>query len=182
MKKSIGIFSVVIGAFGYAYMVALTMTGTCEGLSFTTFALWAALAWISGFSMLKQGANPAIPMVYGVGATSVALILLIKGKYLWTGLDTTIAVMVAICVVLWKTRGARWALILSVVAAVIAGVPFIMMTWRAPSLSPIISNSAFLLANFLSFVSAKKWTLQDRLYSGVNVGVCLALVIPWLIN
>ena len=86
MKKKLSILSVVIGASGYAYMVAMTMTGSCEGLSFTTFALWAALAWISALSMKKEEANPAIPMVYGTGATSVALILLIKGKYQWTGL------------------------------------------------------------------------------------------------
>jgi hypothetical protein len=84
--------------------------------------------------------------------------------------------------VLWLTNGARWALVLSVVAAVIAALPFIIMTWKSPVNSPIIPNSGFLLANTLAFISAKAWTLEDRLYSGVNIVVCSILVIPWLLS
>jgi hypothetical protein len=172
--------SVVVGAFSYTYLVITTARGTGEGLSLATFGLWSALAWITSFTMLNQKANPAVPMIYGVGATATTIVLLYKGRYGWSWLDTLIAVLVVLCVVFWLTKGARWALVLSVVAAVIAGIPFVVMTWKSPANSPIIPNSSFLLANFLAFVSAKAWTLEDRLYSGVNVVVCSFLVIPWL--
>ncbi|MEI7480133.1 MAG: hypothetical protein WCJ59_00720 [bacterium] len=182
MKKFLGTLSVVVGAIGYLYMVLIVAIGTCEGLSLTTFVLWAALAWITGFTMLKQGANPAVPMIYGIGATTTSIVLLIKGRCGWSGLDSVIAILVVICILLWMTNGARWALIISIAAAVIAGLPFIIMTWKSPESSPIIPNTGFLLANLLAFLSAKAWTLEDRLYSGVNVVVCSLLVLPWLLR
>lgn len=156
--------------------------GTGEGLSLTTFGLWSALAWITGFTMLKQGANPGVPMMYGVGATATTIVLLLKGRYGFTGLDAVIAVLVILCIILWKTRGARWALILSVIAAVLASVPFLILTWKNPVASPIIPNTCFLFANLFAFIAAGKWTMQDRLYTGTSAAMCLFFVIPWLIN
>jgi hypothetical protein len=174
--------SIIFGVSAYTYMVVSTIIGTGEGLSLTTFGLWAALAWITGFTMLKQGANPAIPMVYGTGSTLTALVLLFKGKYQWTMMDTAIAILVLVCIILWKTRGPKWALILSVVASVVAGIPFVVMTWNNPTVSPIIPNSGFLLANLFSFAAAKAWTLEDRLYTGISIILCLFLVLPWLLS
>lgn len=182
MKKLLNFLSVFAGASAYAYMVIMTSRGTGEGLSLTTFALWSALAWITCFTMWKQGANPAVPAVYGIGATSTTIVLLIKGRYGWTSFDTIIAILTVLCVVLWLTSGPRWALVLSVAAAVIAGVPFIVMTWNSPANSPIIPNSGFLIANTLSFAAAKAWTVEDRLYPGVNFVVCSLLVLPWLLQ
>ena len=182
MKKKLAVLSVVVGALAYLYMVVTTAMGTGEGLSLTTFGLWSALAWITGFTTLKQKANPAVPMIYGAGATATTLVLLYKGRYGWSGLDTMIAVLVGLCILLWLTKGSKWALVLSVAAAVIAAVPFVAMTWKVPANSPIIPNSGFLLANILSFASAKAWTLEERLYSGVNMIVCSLLVIPWILS
>lgn len=181
VKKTLSVLSVIIGGLAYLYMIISMICGDGEGVSFTTFALWAALAWISAFTMLKQGASPGIPAIYGVGSTSTAIVLILKGRIHWTGMDSFIAFLVLLCIIFWMIKGARWALILSVLAAVIAGIPFIIMTWKAPLVSPIIPSSGFLLANFLSFVSAKAWTLEDRLYSGVNVIVTALLVIPWIL-
>ncbi len=179
MKKTLGVLSVVVAALAYIYMVISVAVGTGEGVSLTTFALWSTLAWITGFSILKQGANPAVPMVYGVGSALTALILLLKGSFQWSGLDTVITILVVVCIVLWLTMGPRWAMIMSIMTTVIAGIPFVVMTWKAPASSPIIPSSGFLLANFLFFLSGKKWTLEDRLYGGVNAVFTSLLVIPW---
>lgn len=181
LKKTLGILSVIAGSFAYLYMIFSTASGTGEGLSLSTFGLWSALAWITSFTMMKQGANAAVPMIYGTGATLTTIVLLYKGRFGWSGFDTVIAVLTVLCVVLWMTSGPKWALILSVVAAAIAALPFIILTWKFPTTSPIIPNAGFLLANTLAFIAAKAWTLEDRLYSGINIIVCSALVIPWLI-
>jgi hypothetical protein len=182
LKKKLGILGVVIGALSYAYMIVQTAIGTGEGVSLTTFGLWAMLAWITVFTMIKQGANPAVPTIFGIGSTATALVLVFKGRLFWTGMDTIIAILVVLCVLLWKTKGAKWALVLSVLAAVIAGVPFIIMTWKTPASSPIIPNIGFLITNTLAFISVKGWRLEDRLYCGVNTVVCSLLVIPWFLQ
>ena len=180
-KKVVAVLSILTGFLAYAYMVVTTAKSTGEGLSLTTFGLWAALAWISAFTMRKQGASYAVPMMYGSGGTKVTFVLLYKGKFGWTAFDSIIAGLVIVCVVLWLTSGVRWALIMSVVAAVIAAIPFIMLSWKDPVHTPIVASSGFLLTNILSLIAAKAWTLEDRLYPGVNVIVCALLVIPWLL-
>ncbi len=182
MKSLLAKLSVCVGVAAYAVMVYTITLGTGEGLSLSTFALWVALAWITSFTMLKQGANAAVPMIYGLGASITTLVLLYKGRYGWTGFDTVIAILTTICVILWLTQGARKALILSVIASAIASIPFAVMTWQAPASSPIIPNTGFLLSNILAFVAAKAWTVEDRLYSAVNIIVCSLLVIPWMIQ
>lgn len=182
VKNLLAKLSVCVGAAAYALMVYSIIIGTGEGLSLSTFALWAALAWITSFTMLKQGANAAVPMIYGLGASATTLVLLYKGRYGWTGFDTVIAILTTICVVLWLTQGARKALIMSVIAAAIASIPFVVMTWQTPASSPIVPNTGFLLSNILAFVAAKAWTVEDRLYSAVNICVCSMLVIPWVIQ
>ena len=182
MKQKLSTLSVIIGALAYLYMILTTVNGTGEGLSLSTFGLWSALAWITVFSTLKQGANPAIPMIYGLGATVTTVVLLIKGRYGWTGFDTAVAISFVGCILLWLISGPRWALVLSVFSSVLTATPFIVMTWTNPQGSPIVANTGFFLANILSFVSAKAWTLEDRLYSGANIVVCGLLVLPWLLS
>jgi hypothetical protein len=181
LKKYIAILSAVFGALGYLYMIVTLIRKGGEGLSLSTFALGAALAWITGFTMLEQKANPTVPMIYGFGATITAVLLLIEGRCEWTSFDTTIAILVTWCIILWFSKGPRYTLVLSVAAALISFIPYLMMTWKNPAASPIIPNAGFLLANILAFVSAKTWTLEDRLYSAVNIVICASLVIPWLI-
>lgn len=171
-----------MGGLSYLYMIVTTAQGTGEGLSLTTFGLWSALAWITSFAMLKKKVNPAVVMIYGVGACATTIILLIKGRFSWSNFDSLIAFLVVLCVILWHTRGPRGALILSVIAGGLAAVPFIVMTWKSPANSPIIPNAGFLITNVLAFVSAKTWTLEDRLYSVVNVVMCSLLVLPWLLQ
>ena len=182
IKKNLGILSVVVGASAYLYLVTMTSRGSGEGLSLTTFLLWSMLAWITTITTVKAGANPAVPCIYAMGSSATALILLYKGKIGWSSFDSIIAVLVVMCVILWLSKGARWALVLSVIAAVIAAVPFIIVTWKTPSSSPIIANSGFFFANILSFAAAKAWTLEDRLYPGANIIVCGLLVLPCLIG
>ena len=181
LKKQIGIASVVVGALTYSFLVFTTYKGTGEGLSLSTFGLWAVLAWITSFTTMKEGANPAIPAIYGLGSTATSLVLLVKGKYSWSHFDSLVAVLVIICIVFWMTKGAKWALVFSVVAAVIAGLPYVVMTWKAPMLSPIIPNAGFLTANTLAFIAAGSWTIKDRLYTGTSIVTCSLLVTPWLL-
>lgn len=179
MKKKLGIWSVVIGSISYVFMITKTITGAGEGVSLTTFGLWAIISWITVFTMFKQKANPAVPVIFGIGSTTTALTLVSKGSFNWTGVDMLVAVIVAICIFAWITKGAKWALVLSVLAGVIASIPFVVMTWKFPENSPFGPNCGFLVSNFLSFVSAKEWRLEDRLYGGVNVILCSLLIIPW---
>lgn len=182
MKKVLMVLSVLFGAGSYLYIIMMVISTGGNGFSFSTFALWSALAWITSYTMVKQGADALVPMIYGCGATTTTLVLIWKGRFGWTQFDTVIALLVLLCIILLLTSGPRWALIMSVTAGAIAGLPFVLMTWQAPAQSPVISNSGFLAANVLALIAAKAWTMEDRLYAVVNVVVCTLLVIPWFMG
>lgn len=181
MKNKLSTLSVILGFLAYLYMIVMTVKGTGEGLSFTTFALWAALAWISGFIIMKKGFNPTVPFIYAVGATATTFVLLIKGRYGWTGFDSTIASLVTVCIILMFAKNDRLAFVVSIIAGLVAIVPFLIMTWQSPALSPIVPNTGFFLANVCLFLSAKTWKLEDWLYGASNAVACSLLVIPWLL-
>lgn len=181
MKKKLGIAGVVFGSLAYLYMIAGTLAGTGKGMTFSTFLLWSVLATITSLGKLRQGADARVSIIYGTGATITTVVLICKGRYGWTGLDTVVAILTVVCIVLWQTSGPRWALVMSVSAGGIASIPFIVTTWHAPASSPIIGNAGFLIANTLALIAAKAWTLEDRLYESVNVLLCVLLVVPWLI-
>jgi hypothetical protein len=178
MKNILFRLSVVLAAVTYTYLVITASLDTGAGLSFSTYALWAALAWIVYFAMKKRGANPNVVLVYALGSTSTTIVLLIKGRFGWSPMESFVAFLVILCIYVWFSKGAKWAIVFSVAAGTIASIPLIWMTWKDPSSSRALANSSFLLVNILAFISAKAWTLEDRLYSVANIIVCVLLVIP----
>lgn len=181
LKTTLGLVSVAAAAAGYTVIILMTIAGTGEGLSFATFLLWSALAWINMISTKKQNGSWGVPLMYSIGATTTTIVLIFKGRYGWTLFDTVVTILVIVCVILWLAKGDRWAIVSSTTASFIAALPFLYMTWKNPSMSPITPNTLFLSANLLGFIAARKWTLQDRLYLGSNVVVCGSLVLfYWL--
>jgi hypothetical protein len=161
-----------------------------KGLSFASFALWTALTWISFITTKKQGgATPSVPKVYAIGATVMTFVLACKHRYTTlTALDGFIAILVVMCVVLLFTKGKKgekWALVISVIASTIAGIPYWILTYRFPLESPILANTGFLIANSIAFISAgslsiKTWTIQDRLFTGVSTVTGVFVILPWV--
>ncbi len=181
MKNILFTLGVLSGFFGYGYIIVKTAVGTGEGLSFSTFLLWSMLAWITCGTLFRQKVNFAIPLVYACGATITTAILVYKGKVAWTSMDLFVAFLVGCCIYFWMTKGDVWAFVASVLAAVIAGIPFIIVTWKNPDMSPIIANTSFLVANTFGFLSAKTWKIEDRLYTGLNIVVTGLLVLPYFL-
>jgi hypothetical protein len=178
VKKRVSILSVIVIGLTYAFMIVSAILNGGTGLSLTTFGLWAILSWITCFSLMKQEASFGAPMVYAVGATTLTTVLLFNGKWNPTSHDAVTAILVGICIVLWKTRGAKWALIISVSAGIIAAFPFIRMTWQDPASSPMLANCFFLIGNILSFGSVKKLAIEDLIFPTANVTLCVCLLIP----
>jgi hypothetical protein len=122
--------------------------------------------------------NPNVVLVYALGSTCTTIVLLAKGRFGWSPMESFVAFLVMLCIYVWFSRGAKWAIVFSVIAGTIASVPLVLMTWEDPSNSRVSVNASFLLVNILAFISAKTWTLEDRLYSVANIIVCFLLIVP----
>jgi uncharacterized membrane protein YobD (UPF0266 family) len=168
----------IIAALSYAYMVVGVIRSGGVGLTFSTFILWASLAWITTVNLRVQKIDAKLVTVYAIGSSCTAISLLCLGRIGWSYFDTVVAMLVVTCIIIWKTGGPKLALIAMVTAGLIAAMPFTIMTWRHPETSPILANSGFFFANLFTYLSAKEF--DDRLYSGVNVILCGLLVLFWI--
>lgn len=169
-----------------------------KGLSLSSFVLWTALSLVSAIGIVRRSTktdkpknvkdaeekgSPSIPAIYGSGALIVSVILWQKGAAVtWSSMDTLIAILVCACIaLLFKKKFDKHALVLSVLAGTIAGIPYTVMTWQNPAASPIVCSVCFFSSSFLAFLGAEGWTLKSRLFTGVSVVNNLILIIPWLI-
>ena len=182
IKKKIGVISVIMSALTYLYLLMFISLGTGEGVSLSTYGLWAVLAWISAVSMKERKIDPTIVIVGAVGTTVITIALVFKRRFGWTNMDSFVAILTVLCMVLWKTRGPKWSFIFSVLAGAIASIPFIFMTWHDPLKSPIIPNLCFLVTFILFFISIESKRLEERLIPLVNISVCASLVTPFIIR
>jgi len=178
MKKKLGAISIVMSSLTYLYLFILINTGTGEGVSLSTYGLWAVLAWIAGISMKKQELDSRIVFVGAVGTTIITVALLFKKRFEWTDMDSAVSALTVLCMILWKTRGSKCAFIFSVLAGAIASIPFVVMTWKDPSKSPIVPNTCFLMTFIVYLFSVNSPKMEDRLVPAVNVIVGLLLVVP----
>lgn len=170
----------IMAAVSYAYMIIGVINSTGEGMSFSTFSLWSTLAWITTVNLRIQKIDARLVFVYALGSGTTAITLLFKGKIGWSQFDTIVAVLVGVCLIIWKTSGPKWALIAMVTAGLVAATPFTVITWNHPEQSPVTANFGFFLANLFTYLGAKEF--GDKLYSGVNVVLCGALVSFWLMH
>lgn len=181
MKKRIDGCVLFMIAICYTYLVFCAYKEDGRGLSFTSFILWTVLTWISCLTIKRQGGStPAVPMVYAIGATTMTVVLACKHRYTTLNvLDGFISILVVVCIVFWLMKGEKWALVISVIASSVAGIPYMVITWKFPIDSPVLANTGFLIANAIAFVSAGKWTIKDRLFTGVSVVTGIIMIIPW---
>lgn len=187
-----------MGSTTYLGLIYRAYTSGGKGLSLSSFTLWTALSFISVITIIRgsmkikktgsvegteEKASASIPAIYGSGALIIALILWQEGAAVtWSSMDTLIAFLVFICItLLFKKKFNNHALVLSVLAGTIAGIPYTVMTWRDPASSPIVCSACFFLSSFLAFLGAEDWTFKSRLFTGVSVINNLTLIIPWII-
>lgn len=144
--------------------------------SFAAFILWGALDIIAGITTYLEKGNWYLPAGYGLSATTVAVFLLAKKQFSWSKVEWMTLGMVIVCLVIWKTKGEQTAIIASSAAVVVAGIPQMKDTWNDPSSTPKVLYCFFLLANTLSLIAGKAWTIEERFYSSSVVLLTLVIL------
>lgn len=144
--------------------------------SFATFILWGALDIIAGVTSYLEKGNWYLPAGYGFSATTVAIFLLAKKQFSWSKVEWMTLGMVIVCLIFWRISGEQTAIILSSVAVVAAGIPQMKDTWNDPVSTPKVLYCFFLLANTLSLIAGKAWTIEERFYSSSVVLLTLIIL------
>ena len=142
-----------------------------------TFILWGLLDGIAAGSIYLQGGNYLLPAFYVLGCIAVIASIIKARCVRWTRIETVTAIMVLVCIVVWYFVGNMWATIVSTLAVATAGIPQLIDTWRRPEESAPFTYVGFTVANLLTVVAGKDWSIAERFYPGVCTILTLAFVV-----
>jgi hypothetical protein len=156
----------VIAVLAYIPLTHGVWKGTITQ-NFATYALWGALDAIAAVSIVLKEGNFLLPAMYVLLSVGVAAGILRTRTFSWTWLETLISGLVVLCIIIWATSGDRAATIASSLAVVIASIPQFVEFWKKPKEAPMWTYAAFTLANGVSILAGKDWSVEERFYPTV---------------
>lgn len=166
----------IIGIVAYSFLIIGIMKSKAQQ-NFVAFLLWAMLDSIATITTILKGGNYWLSLSNALGAFIVAILLAIKKQISWSFIETTTAILVMICLIVWYFAGAKLGIIASSLAMVIASIPQMADTYKKPQKTPTGVYIIFLVANILSLIAGKKWTIEERFYAGCAVFICSTIVL-----
>ena len=140
--------------------------------------MWTVLDNLILVSCFKAGnKRPWLPVGFALGASLVTIILLTKGVWHWSNVETISAIGATIAIVCWWKLGPRSAVVASVLAMTIAGIPAMHDAWILPDPSGWWLWGGVALSSILSFYGAKAWTIEERFLPSVSFIFNIAMTI-----
>jgi hypothetical protein len=137
------------------------------GQSFATWLLWAALDTILTISLFLQGGNYLLPLGFAAGGIALTTLLLVKGRFAWSRMDSVILALLLGCLIGWRLGGEKTATVAATLGICLAGVPGLVELWRNPQRKVGNIWGWYVLANGLAFLGGTSMTLEERFAPGV---------------
>jgi len=163
--------------------------GTIRGSVLPNRASW--IVWfvqdvLIAASAIMAGAGPAavMPVVWGLGAAIVLVLSLTKGtRGVFTVLEKACLVLSGLGLFLWATTGSpRLALVASVSAACIGGIPTVVKAWTKPWTEPMSGWLLLILGTVFSALAIQEWTFDSGLLP-VAIGLFqLSVAVPLVLH
>lgn len=141
-----------------------------------TWALWGALDAVVAATIIVQGGNFLLLVVYTIGSTiTVYFILKAGNKAAWTWFETMVASLTIASMVIWYLSGGKVATIASTTAMLIAGIPQLIDAWKKPQDMPFLAYISYSIANCLSTAGGKSWAIEERFYPAGATVFCFLI-------
>ncbi len=156
-------------------LLVVAMKDGGAGQSFAMWFLWTALDLILTVSLFEQHGNYLVSLGFAIGDAFMAVLLLVKGRFVWRGFETVILALVIGCLVGWKLGGSAAATVATTLGICIAGVPGLVELWKNPQRKVGHIWAAYVLANGLSFWGGKAMSLEERFAPGVFAAFSLLM-------
>jgi hypothetical protein len=169
------ILGAVVAVLVYIPLTINAWQGTVK-LNFVTFLLWGLLDAIAAVSIALEGGNYLLPAIYVLCCFAILVAILHGGTFKWTWVETMTAILVVVCIIVWKTSGSTGATIASSLAVAVAGLPQLVDVWKNPRELPLWAYAGFTLANGASIFAGADWSIKERFYATT----CTALTVVFL--
>jgi hypothetical protein len=130
-----------------------------------TWTVWFVQDVLLASSAIMAGVGPAavMPVIWGLGAAMVLILSLTKGtRGAFTGLEKACLGLSGLGILLWATTGsARLALVASVSASCIGGVPTVVKAWVKPWTETMSGWLLLILGTVFSSLAIQGWTFDS---------------------
>jgi hypothetical protein len=163
--------------------------GTIKGSVVPNRASW--IVWfiqdvLLASSAIVAGVGPSavMPVIWGVGAGIMLILSVTKGtRGTFTGLEKACLVLSGLGLLLWATTGSpRLALVASVSAACIGGVPTVVKAWVKPWTETLSGWLLLILGTVFSSLANREWTFDSGLLPVVIGLFQLSVATPLVVN
>lgn len=166
---NLGNFSGIV-ALGTLIGFGLTLMDTAMPQNVATWLGWGVLNTMMFLGSRKADSTSAWKLSLGctIGVWFVALVVLFGGSWHIGIVEIACLVGAAISAIVWKFAGPRYAIIALLVAMNVAGMPTLVDAIQNPDPRSWWLWAGFTISCALSFFAQNKWTIEDRLYPGVQ--------------
>ncbi|HZY82362.1 MAG TPA: hypothetical protein VFE50_22710 [Cyclobacteriaceae bacterium] len=172
----------IIGLVAYVLLIVALTRSTSGGQqsdteqSFAAFFLWALLDLIATITTIIEGGNYWLALSNAIGSSVITIILVYKKQVSWSWVESMTATLVVVCLVVWYVSGEQAGIVASSLAVVIASVPQMVDTFKKPGSTPLLPYMVFLVANIISFLAGKSWTIEERFYQACGIFLVVVIV------
>lgn len=144
-----------------------------------TWLSWFVLDCLMAASGIASNIGPSVimPIIWGVGAAIMLWLAFTKGsRDPFTILEKTCLVMSGVGILLWATVGSpRLAMIASVSACAIGGIPTLIKAWKQPWTESMAGWLLMITGSIFSSLAVEVWTF-DSGFLPITMGVYQTIV------
>ena len=181
-----GILSGIFGICAYVPYVKNVLSGNYPPERVTWWT-WFILDLFSFVSSKDAGATHTLILMgsYMLGALTISILSIKKGKGGATTADKICVVIVAINLILIFALGyyPDLVLILTITAGLVGSFPTFRQAWKHPEELPLFPWTLFLTSTFLSFLTITEWNRWQILAIPVAFTIIQSIIaIPLMIN
>lgn len=181
MEQVLTALSGITIAIGYVSFIKGTLRGTMQP-NRATWAVWFVQDDLMAASALMAGIGPAavMPVVWALGATIMLALCMTQGTHeAFTPMEKTCLALSGVGILLWATTGSPLlALVASVSAACIGGIPTVIKAWANPASEPMTGWLLMLTATVFSSLAIQSWTFESG-FLPITVGILqISILLP----
>ncbi len=150
------------------------------------FVSWFLCAILDAIVAISTITNPTaegygnwfLPVTYTLGALCICFAIYKYGgiKKL-DSVEYGTIIGIIFCLFIWIAIGNISAIIVSTTIICLSWLPQMKDTWNMPLKTPTLVYVIWGVAEFLSFVGGKTWTVEERFYAGVEFVIGLVVIL-----
>lgn len=133
-------------------------------LPISSWAIWSVINIVIFSAMLSKGAFSLLMASYMLGTIAICILVLRKGEWSWSRLDSITAIIAVCAMILWAiTNDAITAIVLNLLALTASSIPMWLALWHDPKSQSEAPWYIWWCGGLLGLLALPEWTWASAL-------------------